>query len=837
MSGKEANELLRIEVVDPILGGIQGEIVDLTRQKIGLRFAAAETPVCGLGDTVKLRFSSDTELESFLVDTHIYRRDEVEDRTQYEFEFVYPDAVWKQLGPELRELVHLSPIARVQPASGERIPVTIEPGWIGGDVSGEISDVSPLGMAVTLEGRAEGGLAKANSVGLSFELPYAPHEFRVRGEIRHRSLFDGAFRYGIAFDPEGTEDMPVMELGILRYVLSRRREGETCSFGYKARRSIQSKISRTMWFVALGFIALAVLTIHYINEQFADKRVAERLSRAESIYEDNVNSRRRYLQRSAQFIARMPDLQGALDVGGMDHRTADDLAQRFADVAQADLVVLTDSAGTVLANSRFPGATGRLWQDDAVWEGPDAVFIVASAPVQVSGRDLGRAIAGRKIDSGLAEEILNVTHTDVLLLHRGAYLAGKWEEEARQAATDKELARLVALRESDTYTRVRLCGQDRFAAVIPVGAETLAVLSLSVSDLMGIYRVLLLWVVGAAAIVGGLSFWLSRFIAKKLARPIEEMTRAAREFAEGNLNVSVEESDTDELAVLGDSFNRMARRIEQLLADVQRKTETVENQKAELKVASARNELLSVVSHELQTPLTNILSYSEILLDFGAGEEPEVRREFLEIIAEESARLSRLVDQLLDQARLQTGMMSWLVDEMDLAEVVRKSVRALVGPSGRLPTGITINTPGNACPYVGDEDRIHQVVTNLVANGMKFSPSGVSIALSDSEDGYEIRVVDRGLGVAPEDRERIFEKFVQVVDPSEVEAGGTGLGLSICHQIVTAHGGRIHCEENAEGGAVFVVFLPLPDDENLRPVDVLAGPPEKEPEPAVVAVD
>ena len=88
-------------------------------------------------------------------------------------------------------------------------------------------------------------------------------------------------------------------------------------------------------------------------------------------------------------------------------------------------------------------------------------------------------------------------------------------------------------------------------------------------------------------------------------------------------------------------------------------------------------------------------------------------------------------------------------------------------------------------------------------------------------------MADRGLGVAPEDRERIFEKFVQVGDSMSGHPGGTGLGLSISHQIVTVHGGRIHCEENAEGGAVFVVHLPLPDAEDLRPVDVLAGPPEK----------
>ena len=838
MSGTEANERLSVEVVDPMLGGIQGEIVDLMRERIVLRFVAGDAPVCGLGDTVKLLFSSQKESEAFLIESLVNRRDEIEDSSQYEFEFVDPDAVSKLMGPELRDLVHLSPVSRAQPGPGEVLPVTFESEWSGGDLQGEISDISPLGMAVTVEGWAEGGMAKVDDVRLSFDLPFAPHKFQVRGRIRHRSMFDGAFRYGIAFDAASTENMPVMELGILHFVRSRQREGGKSSFGYKARKSIQSKISRSMWFVAMGFIFLAVLTILYINGQFSEERVTDRLARAEATYEDRRASRRRILQLSAESIGRMPILLSALESGSIDSAEVNELARGFAKKAKIDLVVLTDSSGGVLANSRYPGAIGGKWNDEStVWEGTDSVFVVASAPVQTGGRELGRVITGRKMDTELAKEIRNSTHTDVLLVHEGKYLGGFWEEEVVEFPGQVELAGLAVLRDSDAYPRVRLCGQDRFVAVIPLGEDTLAVLSLSVSDLMGIYHVLLLWVVGAAAIIGGLSFWLSRYIAKKLARPVQDITRAAREFAEGNLNASVDESDAEELAVLGDSFNRMARRIEQLLNDVQRKTQLVESQKAELKVASCRNDLLSVVSHELQTPLTSILSYAEILLKFAEDEDPEVRREFLEIIAEQSARLSRLVDQLLDQARLQTGMMSWQITEMDLADVVRKSVRALVGPDSRTPTSVTINTPDYACPYLGDADRIHQVVTNLVANGMKFSPDELVVDFSDSENGYELRVADRGLGVAPEDRERIFEKFVQVGDSMSGHPGGTGLGLSISHQIVTVHGGRIHCEENAEGGAVFVVHLPLPDAEDLRPVDVLAGPPEKAAPSLAVGVD
>jgi len=223
-----------------------------------------------------------------------------------------------------------------------------------------------------------------------------------------------------------------------------------------------------------------------------------------------------------------------------------------------------------------------------------------------------------------------------------------------------------------------------------------------------------------------------------------------------------------------------------------------------------KDEFLSMVSHELRTPLTSIRSFSEILHDNPAIPESQ-RREFLEIVIRESERLTRLINDLLDLAKIESGNMEWRMASVDPAAILRAAADA----TGQLfrAKGIVLSldiAPGVA-PIRADADRLTQVVINLLSNAVKFCPARtgrVRLSLVDAPDAVLLRVTDNGPGVAPSLRSAIFDRFRQVGDPVTGKPAGTGLGLAICRTIAEHHGGTITIDGAAGGGARFTVRLP-----------------------------
>lgn len=239
-------------------------------------------------------------------------------------------------------------------------------------------------------------------------------------------------------------------------------------------------------------------------------------------------------------------------------------------------------------------------------------------------------------------------------------------------------------------------------------------------------------------------------------------------------------------------------------------------QRAYSDLADAHQELLSVdemktaflsnVSHELRTPLTSIRGFSELLLSY---DDPEVRQEFLEIINRESERLTRLVNDVLDVTKIESGHMEWRREQIDLAELLRDTARTCL-PDLLKPEIVFAEDLWPDLPTIeGDRDRLQQVVANLLINAVKFTPRG-SITLRATYAGDEVcvSIVDTGIGIAPQDHERIFEKFQQVGPIMTNKPRGTGLGLAICRDIVQHHGGRIWVESSLGEGSTFTFTLP-----------------------------
>jgi signal transduction histidine kinase len=224
-----------------------------------------------------------------------------------------------------------------------------------------------------------------------------------------------------------------------------------------------------------------------------------------------------------------------------------------------------------------------------------------------------------------------------------------------------------------------------------------------------------------------------------------------------------------------------------------------------------KTDFVNTVSHELRTPLTSIRGYAEFLEDRIGGELSDDQSTFVTEIQENTRRLQRLVDDLLDFAKLEAGTFRLAPASMDLCDVVRE-VMASIQPIARV-AGVQLSHTGCEAPLwlTGDAGRLEQVLINLLGNALKFTPAGGTVRVSVRRDAHSVwvGVHDTGIGVSPALQAHLFDKFYQVDNTSTRAQGGAGLGLSISKALVEAHGGAIGVESTPGQGSCFWFTLPL----------------------------
>jgi Na+/proline symporter/nitrogen-specific signal transduction histidine kinase len=251
---------------------------------------------------------------------------------------------------------------------------------------------------------------------------------------------------------------------------------------------------------------------------------------------------------------------------------------------------------------------------------------------------------------------------------------------------------------------------------------------------------------------------------------------------------------------------------------LEEKSLELETASAELRSANARlqeldrlkDDFVSTVSHELRTPLTSIRSFSEILHN-SPDLAPDKRREFLAIVVKESERLTRLINQMLDLSKIESGKPDWAMSDVDPAEVAREAAAATSQLFDDRSARLDLAVPETAPLVVADRDRLMQVTVNLLSNAAKFCPRAggrVTLTVASDADDVILTVADNGPGIAREHHEAVFEPFRQVGDTLTAKPQGTGLGLAICRMIADHHGGRIWVESEPGKGAAFRVRLP-----------------------------
>ena len=299
----------------------------------------------------------------------------------------------------------------------------------------------------------------------------------------------------------------------------------------------------------------------------------------------------------------------------------------------------------------------------------------------------------------------------------------------------------------------------------------------------------------AAAVAAFTALFLARILARGMTQPLRDMAGAASRLARGDYRQRVEVRSRDEVGQLAEAFNRMAGEMEGL--------------------ERLRRELVANVSHELKTPISALRAHLENVLD--GVEEPN--RATLEIMLQQSERLSRLVDQLLELSRLEAGDVPLSLEPVALRPLVDRVVEEVELARPGRTVHVRNDVPHDLPPVTADPERIHQVLFNLLDNAVRFTPAGGAVTVrGDRHNGTcLVSVSDTGPGVPAEHLPLLFERFYRVDPARSREDGGTGIGLAIARSVVETHGGRIWAESDGSG-ATFRFSLPTdgPNDEGRK---------------------
>lgn len=280
---------------------------------------------------------------------------------------------------------------------------------------------------------------------------------------------------------------------------------------------------------------------------------------------------------------------------------------------------------------------------------------------------------------------------------------------------------------------------------------------------------------------------VSLFFSRRIVSPLQSLTGVSQRIAEGRYDERVTIHGADEIAQLGESFNQMAEKLE-----------TTE---------AMRRRLIGDVSHELRTPLTSIKGYMEGLIDGVLPASPETFAQ----VHREADRLGRLVDDLQELSRVEAGAFPLDVHPASLPALLETTARRLAPAYESKEVRLTLSLPPDLPQVLADEDRLIQVLTNLLGNALMYTPAAGEVTVTAAPTGGEVQVSvkDTGIGIPAESLPHIFDRFYRVdKSRSRQEGGGSGIGLTIARALVEAHGGRIRVESAGAGqGSTFIFSL------------------------------
>jgi signal transduction histidine kinase len=286
-----------------------------------------------------------------------------------------------------------------------------------------------------------------------------------------------------------------------------------------------------------------------------------------------------------------------------------------------------------------------------------------------------------------------------------------------------------------------------------------------------------------------LAIVVTLLLGRAFARPLRELRLAAEEIAGGNYGRRVKHVGQDEIGVVGRSFNRMAEAVE--------------------RTRHQQRTFLANVSHELKTPLTSLIGFSQALTD-GSLRTDEEKARAAAIIHEEAQRVLRMSQELLDLARVESGQLALHPHPVDLGVQLQQEIELVRKRAEARRLALQLVVPTALPPVNADPDRLHQILDNLLDNAVKYAPEGTTVWIS-AEAGFPARItttVRNRVGVRPPDPQRMFDRFYRG-DSSRSSAGGVGLGLAISRELAIAQNGDLRARLLADGSLAVELDLPV----------------------------
>jgi len=306
---------------------------------------------------------------------------------------------------------------------------------------------------------------------------------------------------------------------------------------------------------------------------------------------------------------------------------------------------------------------------------------------------------------------------------------------------------------------------------------------------------------GGAALL--LAMLLVLLVSRSLTRPLGQLAGAAEDIAAGHYSRRVGIRGTDEIGTLGTAFDRMAEAVE--------------------RARKVQREFLANVSHELKTPLTSLIGFSQALVDGSLATDLE-RSRAATVVHEESQRVLRMAQELLDLARVEAGSISIHITAVDLRSQLEQEMAIVRPRADARDLALELAVPPDIPPVAADPERLHQILDNLMDNAVKYAPSGSKVIASARFAGGSVEaVVSNPAGPHRPDPDRLFERFYRADPARSAAAGGVGLGLAISRELATAMGGKLWADIDASGD--LRVHLALPAAKGL----------EAKPQPATAA--
>jgi len=322
-----------------------------------------------------------------------------------------------------------------------------------------------------------------------------------------------------------------------------------------------------------------------------------------------------------------------------------------------------------------------------------------------------------------------------------------------------------------------------------------------------------------SAIILLLCIWFAYRYFIGLLSPFDELQKGVSAITEGNLKYRIDIKTGDEIELLAKSFNDMAKALEerkkerdQAILELQEKQKQLEQSNMKLKEAyQLRSEFLTNISHELRTPMNTITGYTSIILDGIYGEINEKQRRGLNKVLQNARSLSRLINDMLDFSKLESGKMPIFKERFLISQVIKESVQSFKSQIAEKGLELHIDIKDDI-EMENDRTKIKQILEHLLSNAVKFTKKGsiTIVAEKPSQSEYvKISVSDTGIGIKEEDIEKIFDEFRQLDGSFTREYGGTGLGLAICKKLLKLLNAKITVQSKPNKGSTFTVHIPI----------------------------